>query len=85
MKTSISIDMVFILLPHLLQCVCVFCLYLHQSVSRPDVCSLSSCAGVHRTHKLSALFLIAVQVEAVAVLPLHQVTQTGNVLLCRLR
>lgn len=59
--------------------------YLHQSVSRPEVCMISSGAGVHRTHKLPTLRLVVAQVEAVAVLALHHVTQARSKLVWRLR
>lgn len=58
--------------------------YLHESVSRPEVCIISSGARVHHTHKLPALRLVAVQVEAVAVLAFHHVTQARNKLVWRL-
>lgn len=51
--------------------VCVpFSLHLHESVSRPDVCTISSWARVHHTHKLSMLCLVTMQFQAIAMLPL---------------
>lgn len=59
--------------------------YLHEPVSRPEVCVFSRGTRVHRVHKLPTLFLVSVQVEAVAVLAFQQVTQAGNKLVQRLR
>lgn len=59
---------------------------LHQSVSGPHVCALSRRPRVHRADKLSAPCLVAVQVEAITVVPLHHVTQSGEKEICgRLR
>lgn len=58
--------------------------YLHEPVSRLNTCSLSSWVRVHGPDKLPMLFLITVQVEAIAVIPLYQAAQTRKELHCRL-
>lgn len=59
-------------------------LYLDESVTGPEVCIISRRAGVHSAHKLSTLCLVIVQVEAVAALAFHHVTQAGDKLVRRL-
>lgn len=60
-------------------------LHLDESVPGPEVRAIGSRAGFHRTHKLPALCLVVVQVEAVAVLAFHHVTQAGDKLVRGLR
>lgn len=59
--------------------------YLDQSVSGPELCVISSGAGVHGAHNLAPLRLVTVQVESVALLAFHHVAQARDKLVWWLR